>query len=190
MNKQTFLTTLRNSLKGLENQDIDEILYDYEEHFRIGMEQGKSEEEIAKTLGDVKSIARQYKADCLIKKAEEDTSTANIVRAVVAAGLLGFFNLVVIFGPFMGLVGILIGLFATAGSLIVSGIAMIVFVVLAPFFPAQISLAGLNSAFIVFLSIGITCLGLLSAIGMSYLTKYFYIGTVKYLKWNIEFVKG
>jgi uncharacterized membrane protein len=190
MNKQVFLTTLRNSLKGLANEDIDEILYDYEEHFRIGIEQGKSEEDIAETLGDVKSIARQYKADCLIKKAEEDASTANIIRAVVAAGLLGFFNLAVVLGPFMGLIGVLIGLFATAGSLVVAGIVMIACVALAPFFPDYISLAGLNPAVIIFASIGITCLGLLFVIGISYMTKYFYIGTVKYLKWNIEFVKG
>jgi hypothetical protein len=90
----------------------------------------------------------------------------------------------------MGLVGVLIGLFATAGSLVVAGIAMIICVALAPFFPDYIGLVGLNPAVIIFASIRITCLGLLFAIGMSYLTKYFYIGIAKYLKWNIEFVKG
>jgi uncharacterized membrane protein len=189
MNKQTFLTALRNSLSGLSNEDIEDILYDYEEHFRIGMEQGKSEDDIAETLGDVKSIARQYKADCLIKKAEENASAGNVIRAVVAAGLLGFFNLVVVLGPFLGLVSALLSLFVVAGCLIVVGPVLIACVALAPFYD-QISLGGINPAFIIFASIGVTCLGLLSTIGLSYLTKYFYIGTVKYLKWNVEFVKG
>jgi uncharacterized membrane protein len=190
MNRQAFLNTLRNSLSGLTDEDKNEILYDYEEHFRIGMEQGKSEQEIADALGDVRAIARQYKADCLVRKAESDTSTGNVVRAVMAAGLLGFFNLAVVLGPFMGVVGVFVGLFATSIGMVVAGIATIIGVILAPLFPDYVSLGGLNPAFTVFFSIGITCLGLLFFIGVSYLTKFFYIGTVKYLKWNLEFVKG
>jgi uncharacterized membrane protein len=54
MNKMEFLKKLEAKLKGLPVNDIKEILSDYEEHFRIGLEKGKTEEEISVELGDLK----------------------------------------------------------------------------------------------------------------------------------------
>lgn len=36
MNKDEFITTLKKELHGLPPSEIEEILYDYEEHFQIG----------------------------------------------------------------------------------------------------------------------------------------------------------
>lgn len=61
MNKQEFLKELKKNLRGFSQEEIDDILYDYEEHFSIGLSSGKTEEEIANDLGDPKDIAQQYK---------------------------------------------------------------------------------------------------------------------------------
>ena len=47
MNKQEFLAILRANLYGMDSNTVNDILYDYEEHFRIGLENNKTEEEIS-----------------------------------------------------------------------------------------------------------------------------------------------
>lgn len=60
MNKIEFLSSLERSLLRLSKSDRDDILLDYEEHFRAGMEQGMTEEEVADKLGDPGEIAAAY----------------------------------------------------------------------------------------------------------------------------------
>ncbi|MDR1002632.1 MAG: DUF1700 domain-containing protein [Oscillospiraceae bacterium] len=60
MNKNEFLTDLNNSLIRLSKSDRDDILLDYEEHFRIGCENGMSEEEICDGLGSPQELAATY----------------------------------------------------------------------------------------------------------------------------------
>lgn len=61
LTKQEYLKELKKNLRGFSQEEIDDILYDYEEHFSIGLSSGKTEEEIAEELGDPKDIAYQYK---------------------------------------------------------------------------------------------------------------------------------
>jgi uncharacterized membrane protein len=96
MNKQQFLETLRKQLKGLPEADLNEIIYDYEEHFRNGIEDGKSEEEIITHLGDIRQIANQYRMSSAIRTAEEKTTPVNVGRAVIMTVTLGFFNIIII----------------------------------------------------------------------------------------------
>jgi uncharacterized membrane protein len=173
----------------MSDGDRNEILYDYEEHFRIGMENGKTEEEISESLGDVKSIARQFMADYTVRQAETNASCGNIFKAVIAAGALGFFNLIFVLGPFLGLIGVMIGLFAAALGLLIGGLGAILGTLLSPVFPYFINLGGLDIGFLLFSSVGITCLGLLFFIGDCYLARLFSKGTLKYIKWNIEVIK-
>jgi uncharacterized membrane protein len=188
LNKNEYLKALGNLLAGLPEEEKNDILYDYEEHFRIGTENGKSEEEIASSLGDVRAIAKQYKANFTIQQAQENASASNIFKAVLATVGLGFFNLVFVFGPFMGLVGVLIGLFAAAFGITIAGIASFIAVIISPLMPNLIDTTG-NTQFFAFASIGITCMGLLFFILDCYLAKFFFKGTVKYLKWNMEIIK-
>ena len=46
MNKVEYLEALKEALKDTDKDVMDEILSDYEEHFQVGMENGKTEEEI------------------------------------------------------------------------------------------------------------------------------------------------
>lgn len=124
MYKAEYLNTLDRLLGKMSIEEKKDILYDYEEHINMAIESGKPEEEAIKSLGAPVLIAKQYKVDQLIKKAEETYSIKNIFRAVFAALGLVFFNLVFVLGPFLGVFGIFIGLFVTAVSHAISGIVV------------------------------------------------------------------
>jgi len=91
MNKKEFLERLSELIHDLPKEEREDILFDYEEHFRIGIEKGREEGEIAVSLGDPKIIARQSRVGSIINEAEKTTSANNIIRAIFAAVGLGFF---------------------------------------------------------------------------------------------------
>lgn len=57
-----FLTALEHALAGLDAQQKREILDDYREHFTLGCAAGKTEEQIARALGDPAQLAKMYTA--------------------------------------------------------------------------------------------------------------------------------
>ena len=187
MNKKEFLGRLSELIKDIPEEEKKDILFDYEEHFRIGLEKGRKEEEIAASLGDPKVIAKQSRASCILKEAEKTTSASNIMRAIFAAVGLGFFNLVIVLGPAMGLIGILVALFASAFAITISGAAVLFGTLLGPVFAwnVYIPFAAVVS---IPLGIGLIALGLLSLIGTFYLTKFFYKLSISYLKMNLQII--
>jgi len=187
MNKKDFLGRLSELIKGIPEEEKKDILFDYEEHFRIGLEKGRKEEEIAASLGDPKVIAKQSRASCILKEAEKTTSVNNIMRAIFAAVGLGFFNLVIVLGPAIGLIGILVALFATAFAITISGVAVLFGTLMGPVFAWNIYIP-FAAVVSIPLGIGLTALGLLSLIGTFYLTKFFYKLSISYLKINLQIV--
>jgi len=187
MNKKEFLGRLSELIKDIPEEEKKDILFDYEEHFRIGLEKGRKEEEIAASLGDPKVVAKQSRVSCILREAEKTTSASNIVRAIFAAVGLGFFNLVIVLGPAIGLIGILVALFAAAFAITVSGAAVLFGTLLGPVFAwnVYIPFAAVVS---IPLGIGLTALGLLSIIGTFYLTKLFYKLSISYLKMNLQII--
>ncbi len=55
-----FLKELEKALTGLDAAQKAEILSDYREHFALGIAAGKTEETIARVLGDPVQLARMY----------------------------------------------------------------------------------------------------------------------------------
>jgi len=195
MNKNEFLKELSSLLSDLPSEERQEILFDYEEHFSIGLEEGKTEEDIIRGLGNPKAIAKQYKANYIVNQAEANPSPSNILRAVFATIVLGFFNLIFILGPFLGIVGALIGLFAASIGITVAGISIFFKSALGPAlgFLASYNISvpavlTANNGATLFLGIGLTSLGLLFIIGNCYLARWLYIGTIKYLKLNLRII--
>lgn len=189
MNKTEFLNSLNKTLGNIPYEEKRDILYDYEEHFNVGLESGKSEEEIADSLGNPKSIAKYYVANYKVDQAKNDKSASSMLGAIAAVIGLGFFNLVFILGPFIAIVGVLFSLFAAAFAITVSGFvgAIGFFAVL----PSYVSLPWNSYMNVggIFASIGLLCLGLLFFIGDCYLAKLLYKGTLAYLKWNLSIIK-
>lgn len=60
MKKDEFFAQLRNAFAGMDEELIMDILSDYENHFKEGMENGKSEEEICEELGNVEEIRQAF----------------------------------------------------------------------------------------------------------------------------------
>lgn len=79
MNKQQFMFTLSQNLKPLGQSAVQDILADFDDHFRNGLDAGHSEDEIANELGNPAEIARQYldeSADILTAAAPADPIAA------------------------------------------------------------------------------------------------------------------
>jgi uncharacterized membrane protein len=188
MNKNEFMNSLKSELAGYNQAQIDELCADYEEHFVIGAEEKRTESEIAEKLGDPKMIAREYKTAALVKVAEAKPTPVNIGKALFAFVGLGFFNLVFIFGPFMGAIGLVFGGIVTAIALVFSGIVGVFASVLAPFIDSIN--VGMHPVGAFFLSLSLACFGALLAIAMYYMTKLFLSLTLKYLKFNLSVVTG
>lgn len=60
MNMERFMHELRELLGNLNRQQRDEILNDFYEHFAFAKQEGKSEEEICRALGEPTAIAAQF----------------------------------------------------------------------------------------------------------------------------------
>ena len=77
MNKQEFLTRLREGLAGLPREDADERLAFYDEMLSDRMEDGLSEEEAVAELGSVETIVQQIVADTPLPKLVKERIRSN-----------------------------------------------------------------------------------------------------------------
>lgn len=181
MNKDIFLKELRTYLQQLSEEEREDIIQDFEEHFVNGMEEGKTEEEISAALGSPHHIAKEMLASYHLDKVESTATTGNLIRAVWAVVGLGFFNLVIVLGPFIGLVGVLFGGWVTSIAFIASPLLVGINVIIYP---------GTFELFDFFFSILLVGLGLFIALGMFFATRALINGFLRYLKFNTRLVKG
>ena len=189
MNKKEFLESMSKYLRGIPGEDEQDIISDFEEHFEMGKKEGRTEEDLAKSLGDPKALANQLKASIMVARAEKETTAANITRAVFASLGLGFFNLVFILGPFVAISGVLAGLFAAAIGITAGGITGLLGTIFSPLFPEYFNLI-VNPAVGIFASIGLICFGILFFIGDMYLARALFRLFIRYIKFNVRIVTG
>lgn len=181
MNKNQFLNELSASLKKLPIDEKQDILQDFEEFFAIGLQEGKSEEQITASLGNPEQIARELVATYRIEKVEEKTTASNILKAVWAVIGLGFFNLLIVLAPFLTLVTLLIAGWMVSISLVLSPLLVLINVTMYP---------EIFEFFDLFFSTALTGVGLFIGIGMYFASRFMISGLVRYLKYNIRLVKG
>lgn len=181
MNQEQFLSVLDRYLSPISQAEREDISQDFKEHFINGLADGKTEEEIAVSLGSPGQIAKEMLATYHFDKAREKASTGNILRAVWAAIGLSFLNLVFVLGPFIGLAGIIFAVWVTGGAFAISPfLALVKYLVI----PASFEW------FEMFLSIAMSGVGIFILIGMYYVTKYSFIGFMHYLKFNMKIIQG
>ncbi|MCM3785555.1 DUF1700 domain-containing protein [Neobacillus mesonae] len=63
MNRRMFMTALERELRPLEESERMELLSDYDQHFVMGLSEGKTEEEIARELGNPRELAQEALGD-------------------------------------------------------------------------------------------------------------------------------
>lgn len=188
MTKEKFLENLEKSLRGIPKEEIRDIVSDFEEYFEVGAERGRTKDEIVKSLGSPKALAKQIKAESYIKKAEEAASAANIARAVFTTIGLSFFNIIFILPIFIFIISILGALFSAAVSIGAAGISGTVASFFYPLYSQYFTFT-VNAAVLIFAFIGMGALGIIFFIGDIYLAKLVYRLTVKYLKLNMSIIK-
>jgi uncharacterized membrane protein len=188
MNKQGFLDELKRALGAMSEAEKAEIAADFEEHFRMGMAAGKSEEEIAKALGNPRTLGKSFAIDAMLETGKKEKSAATVLRAVLAFLSLGFFNVVFMLGPFIAFIAIIVSFWAAAVSMAVAGVVAVAAVALQPVLPSFMSFGGLSVPFVLFAAVGVTALGLLGLIGMWFLTRGFIFAVGKYVQFSARIV--
>ncbi|MGM7680684.1 HAAS signaling domain-containing protein [Cytobacillus sp. Hm23] len=182
MSKQEFFTKLERLLRRVPEHERKEMLYDYIEHFEVGLDNGKSEEELINELGEPEQIARDLLTVYRVELAEKDKSVSNMMNAIFATTSLSFINIVFVLGPVLGLLGVYIALCGVAIALTLSPVLLI----LSLLFNGAVGSLVVNF----FVTITLCSLGLLMGIGMIKVGKYLYNIILRYIKFNIHIIKG
>ncbi|HET6452447.1 MAG TPA: DUF1700 domain-containing protein [Spirochaetia bacterium] len=190
MRRDEFLSELRRALGRMPEQEKREVLYDYEEHFRAALQEGKTEEDVARALGNPRLLGKSYAIDALLENPRpgEGVSAVSVIRALLTSISLTFFNVIVVLGPFLGLVGAMVGLWAAAVSLPLAGVGVVLSPLAAAIVPQYYSLGGASPAFFFFAGLGVTGLGLLAVLGMWKLSRLFVQITAAYVRFNARIV--
>lgn len=191
MNKNEYLFELKRHLQNFPQEEVTDILSDYEEHFSVGLSKGKSEEEISKELGNPRDIAKTFKGAYRTYNNDASltntyTQTNDTTRKIVVAILLFFFNLIIVLGPYIAIAGILLSLFITGLGLTIGGFVAFIGFPLVIFTP----IASPHILTSISIGIGLIAAGLLVIILAVYLTKLFVQLTLRYAKWNINLING
>jgi len=186
MTRNEYLNRLKSYLNYLPESEVREILLDYEEHFIIGKEKGKSEDEISKELGDPKEVAESIRSTYNFSTKDDtnyNTQTNKNPNTLILI-LLIVLNFIFVFGPFMGIIGVLIGFFAAGFGIAIGGLGLVLRFplnfILSTFVPGIVT----STAF----GIALISLGILVVILTIFLSKLFYKLCVLYLQWNKKLV--
>ena len=211
MTKELFLELLKDGLSDFPEGELNDILYDYKEHFDVGFASGKSEEEIIKELGEPNDIINQYRNGYFKKyesENEEDTinnssysnsynktknqsnesnkKTNNLIITAIIIILS-----LILFGPFatglvFTIIGLFMGLFGMSLGLIVasSGILIGKFVTnTIGIFSFPEFMLNFPDLVLVLILFGSLCSFILSILCLYYLIKQF----IRWMKQLIKF---
>lgn len=126
MNKEQFLRNLSGHLRKLSEEERQDILYDYEEHFQFGLEEGKTEVEIIKGLGSPKAIAKEMLALYRFDEMKKDPSASNITRAVMAAIGLSLLNFILVLGPLIAIISFIFALWVGGVASVVAPLFVVI----------------------------------------------------------------
>ena len=103
MTRALFIARLRQGLSGLSKAEIDEIVMDYEAHFSDALAAGRSEGDVAASLGDPLRLGHELSAETKLRRWEMRRSPHNFVQA--GLGLVGLqaFNIFILLPVIAGL---------------------------------------------------------------------------------------
>lgn len=175
MSKDEFLAELRIHLHGLQREEINQVVADYEQYFDIKLKEGMAEREIVRQLRDPKVIASEIKGGH-VKSNHKDGD--GVRQILIGIGLV-FFNLVFILGPVLGVIGLIFGLFVAAISFVFSPIAIVFKLLL-----------GSGHVFEFFISLVLAGIGLLLFPLLIRGTGFFFKMLEKYANWNMKLLRG
>ncbi|MCI1857758.1 MAG: DUF1700 domain-containing protein [Sporolactobacillus sp.] len=181
MDKNEFLRQLDRLLHQIPTRDRREILHDLDEHFTIGFNAGKTDQEIINELGDPHAIAEEALTDYRATDSNQPPPEENLTRQILVGTGMFFFNLIVVLGPFVGIISAYIGLCVVPAVFIIT-----------PFFSLALLFQPDEDAFLfTFFSALFLCgFGILLGVAMIFIGKCLWGLFVRYLQFNIDVIKG
>ena len=190
MTKDEFLKELEKELNFLTDLERREVLEDQDEFIREAISQGRSEEEVIKSLGTPKSFAEAVRLEHRVKRIEDAPDTWSSVReSLTATGVLfGLMplSLLLLFGPGLVILSFLFSWFTVSVSILIP--ASLFFFL--SFFVFFFGFGVFEFLGVFFLSLGFL-LGSLASLALLFsLVKFVVDLFVRYLKWNVGLVKG
>jgi uncharacterized membrane protein len=104
------------------------------------------------------------------------------LKAIIASIALGFFNLVFVVGPFVGICGVIIALYASSAACLISPLALLI--------GNNWTNVSSDMQLLVFGSMAVFGLGILLTAFTLWFSKGFFKLTRKYIRFNIKIIKG
>lgn len=121
MTRQAFMARLQEGLRGLPPAARADIVADYENHFAEGAAAGRSEADVAASLGDPGRLARELRAEIGLKRWEEQRSPSAGASAVFAVLGLGAIDILILLPILMGVGSAIFGLGVAVIALFFAG---------------------------------------------------------------------
>ena len=87
MSRVLFIASLRKGLKGLSQDEIDDVVMDYEAHFSDALAAGRHETDVAASLGDPLKLGGELSAEAKLRRWETRRNPRTFVQA--GLGLVG-----------------------------------------------------------------------------------------------------
>ncbi|MNI01475.1 hypothetical protein D3C73_543190 [compost metagenome] len=208
MSKVDYFRELNYRLRGLPERERHNILQVYEELFQKAVENGKREDEIAESLGYPRVPQWEEPAPAAPKQADQGYSQPfspsyeqprprpepapythpypvkgeSGIKAILVSIALGFFNLIFVLGPFLGICGVIIGLYASSFALTVSPIALLI--------GNDWNAGSADVQFSVYAMLAFFGAGLLLSSLTIWFSKLFFKLTRMYVRFNMKLIKG
>jgi uncharacterized membrane protein len=121
MKRNEFIRRLKAGLKGMPQDDIDEIVGDYEAHFEAGTAEGRSEEEVAAALGNPARLARELRFEAGFRNWESDRSPSSAWAAILAFMGLATIDILILLPIVLPVIGVIFGLFVATLAMFIAG---------------------------------------------------------------------
>ena len=178
MNKTEYLAKLTNELGQMPYGDVKDIIGSIEEHFEEGLSEGRSEEEIAASLGDPKELAAEFKDGVKFKQIMKKRKMSDNFKGPDGRGRI----FVIVFNAFVGIECWLILLFAIIAAFccLAADLAFIGLIVAG-------LITGVLTEFLVpfiFLILTMICVAVFLVILLILGIKYYAKGLKSYIRWN------
>ena len=121
MTRQAFMARLLEGLRGLPPTTQADIVADYNNHFAEGAAAGRSEADVAASLGDPGRLARELRAEIGLRRWEEQRSPAAGASAVFAVLGLGAIDILILLPILMGVGSAIFGVGVAVLALFFAG---------------------------------------------------------------------
>lgn len=194
MNKNEFLSTMKAHLSSLPPEEQVELMEDYESHFVFGLQNGKTEAEIANELGDPFELAEEVLGDRVVPNRtlywtnpEQDAligASAPLPKRgpfMITVTLIALFFINIMVVPLtLGLWSVWLGIGAVAITSIASPLLLLLDTMITGSFY-------LSKGFVAIIFVGI---GIIVMYGTVQMAKGLWKFSFSYWKWNISKVTG